>query len=230
MSTKRLGILGGLGTSSGVNLVQRLVRRYQSEGATKDSDFPDFVYHNLPAYGMDQFGICNQEQVFGQLEDSMQLLSDAKCSVVFIACMTVHIFLDRLQALFPSIVIVNSIAEACHKVQDCAKVGVLSSRNAKTMGLFGKALAHLNIQCVETDEMLQKLLDEGIAKAISGKQTAQDTVVMVNILNCIFGRGAQKVILGCTELPLLIDASNDEQIVDAGLCGLNKAIELIKAT
>jgi aspartate racemase len=229
MSTRKLGIIGGIGASAGVNLVARLVLHYQKAGAVKDSDFPEFVYYNLPAYGMDALGICNQDQVFGQLESAMHLLSDAKCNVVFIACNTVHVFHERLQALFPAITIVNNIAESCHWAQDCSKVGVLASRNSKTLGLFGKALAHLNIECVETDEIEQQALDKSIERVIAGKEGGVDFQLLFNIAHLMTGRGAEKFILGCTELPMLMDCDHKD-FIDAGWCGMLKAIELIKAT
>lgn len=224
----RLGVIGGLGAAAGVNLVQRLVKTYQKSGAKSDSDFPDFVYHNLPCYGMDEFGICNQQQVFDQLIGSMHMLLNTKCDVIFIACNTVHVFHERLQMLFPSFTIINNISETCRKVADCKKVGVLCSRNSKSMELFEKALAHINVECIQTDEVEQEVIDDCIAHVITGKQTQADYGVVGNVMVLMRKRGAEKIILGCTELPILVDWE-DPDAVDAGMCGMEKAIAILKA-
>ena len=53
-----------------------------------------------------------------------------------------------------------------------------------------------------------------IGHAISGQVTDDDKCNLNSIINSLIRKGAEKVILGCTELPLIIGENMDKDVID----------------
>lgn len=223
---KTLGIIGGMGAFAGIRLADYLLALAQDRGAAKDEDFPDFMLYNLPIKGLNERGIKDRSEVMRQMCETLEKMQAWGCGRVIVACNSVHCILPNLEERFPGLIL-NMLDAACKSVsRHVTQVGVISSETTKTLGLYRSALIRSRINIVETTDDEQKLLNEAIKEAVAGRQlkchfdSVENTIVAMN------RRGADEVIVGCTDLPLVLNPDHlSIRLIDAGREAIKQAFD-----
>lgn len=222
---KKIGIISGLGAAAGARMYSDLIKEYQSNGAKEDSDFPEIIVHSLSSKGMDETGIVNEELIKSDLTNSIEMLNREGVEWIIIACNTVHIYHSYLQSKSKA-TILNMVEIACNSVKRFNKIGVISSSTTRKTKLYIDALSKFGIYVINTTNEQQKLVDEVIDKAISGKLTAIEHSIIHEIQLNMKVRGAKKIILGCTELPLTGVMTTTDSCIDPSIEMIKKVIKL----
>lgn len=199
---KKIGIIGGMGASAGLRLLDILIKAYQKNGAVKDNDFPEVFLHNLSSKGMDETGIVDHDLIKKDLVQSVAILNWCGAETIIIACNSVHAHHKYLQSCSDA-EILNMVEIAVDIVGAAKKVGVISSASTKASNLYSDALAARGIEVIQTTDAQQKTADGIIAKVISGKSGTAEQLLLAGIADSIRRNGAEQIILGCTELPLV---------------------------
>lgn len=221
-----LGIIGGMGAAAGLRLAEYVISRTQISNPKKDSDFPHFLLYNLPSFGMDERGIADEAVLRGEIASVLLKLNVLQCKCAVIACNTVHHFISQFRETFNG-TLVDVISAACDEVGQAKAVGVLCSESTKRLGLYEKRLSPA-VCCVSTTAQEQKALNSVIAAAISGLQTAKDANTVQTIMEAMMQRGAEKIIVGCTEIPLVMrHGAITCSFLDSGLIAVDKALAFL---
>jgi aspartate racemase len=221
----RIGIIGGLGAMAGVRMAQQLVELSQERGANRDEDFPDFLLLNVPARGMSEKGLVDPEFVFSALRKAVKLLSHAKCKYIVVACNTAHVFHTQLNNSTHAEVL-NMIEAAADAVKGCKAVGVIGSETTKAIKLYGKALAKRGIREIRTTDKEQDCVNNIINQVIAGRLKDIDRFRLAQVVDNLGNRGAERTILGCTELPVALLKRVAPRTVDAGREVMKRALSL----
>lgn len=213
---KSIGILSGMGAAAGVRFYGLMIKECQRKGAKKDSDFPKIVLYNMPAKGMDAKGVADELIIKDELLEGIALLNSLKVDLIIIACNTVHIYHKFLQKHSSARILnmVESAIAVCEK--NSTKFGVICSATSRDAGLYTKAIQVTRIQ--------QNTVDKIIGNVIAGKSKKKDRTDLKKIIASMFNRGAHKIILGCTELPLV--SPKHKNIIDAGKVVVEEALSL----
>lgn len=220
---KTLGIISGMGAFAGMRLAKYLLDQAQDSKIMLDSDFPEFILYNLPVKGMDETGITDEELVKSQLKSALEKIEVWGCQQVVIACNTAHIFLHELQSNFDGHII-NMIQCACDEVR-VKKVGILCSDTTKNARLYENALDRKGIQSVSTTDIEQKALNDAVKNAISGRPIRGNLTDAEHIIIRMSRAGADEVIVGCTEIPLILESRTAMNLIDAGQSAINRAMK-----
>lgn len=209
-----IGILGGMGPQASAHLVDLLIDQSIKDGVKNDSDFPEIILDSVPVPNFIS-DTKNLNQVLGILKRRVKLLNGMNVSKLAIACNTAHIILPDLQAV-SQVPFVSIIDEVANKVMEkrINKVGLLATPSTIRFGLFGKALEKSNIEVILPTEKDQIILERIIRNIISGKKLQSDALRLRIITNSLKNRGAQGIILGCTELPLIFPKKFSVPIFD----------------
>lgn len=207
---KTMGILGGLGPQATMDFVARVHRVSQSLLPQQwGMGYPPmFVYYHRGApmkMGVD-FTPVDPLQAdpnllaaagqLGQLVDFMVIPSN-----------TPHLFLAEIEAAAKRPFL--SIIEAT--------LNEVQSRHWQTVGvlevgaprIYPDRLASLNITCKVADEPLQEALGQEIGKVMEGRDDAESRAIALQAVSNLREKGVDGVILGCTEIPLLLDKADD---------------------
>jgi aspartate racemase len=207
---KTIGILGGMGPLASVNLYHKIIKIAQEEyHAEQDTDFPPMLIYNLPLFGFDETGFANPALVRSQLIAGVKKLKSAGSDFIIIACNTVHYFYQDMQDAIKIPII--SIIEETVKVADkkgFKVVGLLSSESTNNLKIYPMILNDYKIKTLSVTNQQQKLLNEIILHVMSGMQGQADEECLKTIIDNLCKRGAQGIILGCTELSLAIRQDN----------------------
>jgi aspartate racemase len=127
-----------------------------------------------------------------------------------IPCNTAYAFEDAILAAthVPLISIIGvSIAAAQEAAPGAARIGVLATDGCLKSGIFQSGLEAAGLAAeLPTAGEVQQLM--ALIKAIkAGKQTGETGRAMAGLAEALASRGADVVIAGCTEIPLVLDES-----------------------
>lgn len=206
-----------MGAAAGVRFLDTLVKQCQRGGAREDYDFPEVVLFSLSSAGMDETGIVDAELMKRDLLKAIEILNRCDVNVILIACNTVHVFLEELQK-YSSAGIVSMPEEAIRIAGD-RKIAVLSSRTTAREKVYRKQ----DVFCTREQ---QTLVDGIIGRVIGGRNDFNDSAIMDGIISDLFRRGAECVVIGCTELPIVTPSRDN--VIDAGECAVRKALQSTK--
>ena len=203
-----------MGAFAGLRLAKYLLDKAQDSKIMQDSDFPKFLLYNLPIKGMDETGITDPVLVKSQLFSALKQMDIWGCNTVVIACNSVHCFYSELQESFSG-KIVNLINSACDRVKS-KSVGVLCSSTTRSLRLYEEALQRRGVTVVTSTDREQQALNEAVLAAISGHSIRGNITDLEEIIIAMTRRGAEQVIIGCTEIPLVLTSRITMDFIDAG--------------
>jgi aspartate racemase len=220
---KNLGIISGMGAFAGIRLANFLLDQAQDSKIMQDSDFPEFLLYNLPVKGMDETGIVDEGLVKSQLKKAISKMEVWECKQIIIACNSAHVFLDELQTYFDG-QIINMIDAACQSAT-ADKVGVLCSDSTKKSKLYERHLRSLGIEPISTTDAEQAALNQAVKAAISGRSIRGNLTDTESIIIRMSRSGADQIIIGCTEIPLILESRMAMTLIDAGQEAIKEAMK-----
>jgi len=201
---KAIGILGGMGPEASYYLYKTLIDlSIKYFGAKNNDDFPEIILHSIPVPDF----ISNDSDkkiALKILKDRIAQLNNANIICLAIACNTAHILLDELK-LVSEIPFLSMIDEVVKQVDGdrINKVGLLTTPSTIRYSLYQKALEGKKMSAIVPNKKEQDLLEKIIRNVLRGKKTNEDQNRLLLISNSLKRKGAEGIILGCTELPLL---------------------------
>ena len=205
---KTIGILGGMGPEATAELYLRIIRFFQQKyGAIYDSDFPEIIIVSLPILDVVE-NSDEQSKVKEMLIGGVQKLEKVGADFVAIPCNTVTYYIKEMQDAV-SIPIINVLQETANEVirSGVKKIGLLGTETAIKSKIYADVLA--NVQIYTLNEAEQKATTKIIINILTGKKSKEDRQKLTEFIQRLKNLGAEKVILGCTELPLLIRKNDD---------------------
>lgn len=171
--------------------------------AVNNDDFPEIILYSIPV--PDFISNCNNSnQALQMLKKRVIDLNKISLSCLSMACNTAHLFFDKLQSI-SSNKFISMIDEVSFFVSKDKKkiVGIMGTPSTIKSGLYQSKLAKYNIQSVVPTSKELKILEKVIRNVLKGKKIAQDQKKLLLISDSLKKRGAEGIILGCTELPLI---------------------------
>jgi len=134
----------------------------------------------------------------------LKLLEDAGSTCIVIPCNTAHFWFEQLQAATSAqmLNLIDAVA-ACALEKRLSKVGLLSTDATIATRLYQTALEKRGIECIVPPDDLQKAMMEGIYLYKSGHLQEAQSLFKEPYLY-LQRRQVEAIILGCTEIPLIL--------------------------
>jgi len=202
--TKRLGILGGMGPAASAEYVARLIAQTP---ASCDQEHIPFVLWNNPQVPDRSTSLRNEDdRPLPFLLEGIQILKAARCDLIVIPCNTAHFWYDdMIKMKVPIVHIVDSVADALRDVGATGTIGIMGTQATVELGLYQYKLNKAGWLCiVPSKEEMDTLVQPAINLIKSGDMSqAYDMFILV--IDSLIARGAQAVVLGCTEIPLAVN-------------------------
>ncbi len=136
----------------------------------------------------------------------------AKGGADFFVCPdnTGHIVLEKIMddVAIPGLHIADVV---CHEIvaNGWSKIGLLGTNWTMTGTVYPNVLAQKALSCVVPDETTRAQIDKAIFQELCQGIFKQETITLFQrAIEDLKANGAQCVILGCTEIPLIIHAKN----------------------
>ncbi|MFH1589600.1 MAG: amino acid racemase [archaeon] len=201
---KTIGILGGMGPEATAELYSRIIKIFQKKyGAVYDNDFPEIIILNLPLPDIVKKVNNNVEKT---LIYGAKKLESSGVDFIAIPCNTVTPYIKILKENV-SVPIINIVEETAKEVKNSnlKKIGLLATETTINDKIYSAYLPKL----ITLDEKNQKITTKLIMNILSGDKSGKKMIL--KLIKKLKEKGAEKVILGCTELPLIY---NGEDIFD----------------
>ena len=213
-----IGVLGGMGPLATVDFMAKIIALIPAE---RDQDHPPMIVHSLPeTHDRTQAILHGGPSPESDLVGGVRFLADAGASMIAIPCNTAHHWHDAMQAAtdVPILHIADTaLAEARARRPNLKVVGMLSTAGTQAMGIYRERIDKLGMSVLEPDDdQHARLIAPGIARVKVGDVPAA-TALLTPAVEALLDRGAEVVILGCTEIPLALDANHPlaERLIDA---------------
>ncbi len=217
MPEKIIGVLGGMGPEATIELFKQIVRRTR---AKKDREHLRVLIDNNPKVPDRTAAILHGgESCVPELVRSARALKRAGADFIVIPCVTVHYFHGALQkrTSLPVLHIVDETVKRIRRRHPAARrVGVLATTGTIQAGLFQRALAGRKVDVlVPPDAMQKNVVMKAIYAIKSDGATDGARTLVREAAEDLVHRGAQVVIAGCTEIPLVLqDGDLSVPVVD----------------
>jgi aspartate racemase len=140
-------------------------------------------------------------------------LEAAGVDLIMIATNTMHLVFDRVasQVKVPMVSLLDAVIEEIHN-KGFTRVGLLGSKTTMELPFYKDALAAQGIETLVPDQADRDYINRIIFEELSvGIHLPETRARYVAIIDQLARQGAQAVILGCTEIPMLV-SENDTDI------------------
>lgn len=219
-NNKIIGIVGGMGPQAGVALMNSIVRRTR---VATDQEHLSTVLMSFPGKIADRTlfleGTDCPNPAY-QISSVIHKLENAGATVVGMACNTSHapqiydVIIKELEKVNSRVSLLHMPYETCKYIQanhrDARRIGVMSTNGTYRCGVYKGLLENMGYEAILPDPDFQ---DEVIHKMVYdpqfGVKSNTDTIMqqvyslMEKALHFFYTKGADAVILGCTELSLV---------------------------
>jgi aspartate racemase len=202
-----LGVLGGMGPLASA---QFMVRLTQLTRAARDQDHIPAVLWSDPRVPDRTAGrLRGGADPLPWLLRGLEGLQRAGCKAIAIPCNTAHGWYDQMQnaAQVPILHIVDAAAAELRRSGVIAgTIGVIGTQATLAMRLYQDRLSAQGWDCIVPDqEQMDRLVSPAIAK-VKANRLADAYGPLAAAVRGLIQRGARLVVLGCTEIPLGIQA------------------------
>lgn len=214
-----VGVIGGVGPLATAYFLTKVVALTAAE---RDQDHVDMVV-------LQHAGIPDRTAyVLGDSPDDPGpvMAADARSlerlgvAFVVVPCNTAHVFTDQVvgAVTVPVLSIVDeTVDEALARVPDLHRVGLLATSGTVRAGVYQRALESRGMECLLPDDADQATVMQIIYEQVKAGRPV-DIGAFHGVVARLRSRGAQAVVLGCTELSVVADdfaLLDDPTLVDS---------------
>ncbi|HEY2572681.1 MAG TPA: amino acid racemase [Verrucomicrobiaceae bacterium] len=204
-----LGIFGGMGPEATANLYAEIVRLTP---ASRDQDHIPTLIYSFPQVPDRTTSIqAGDPSIIPYLVEGVTRLEKAGASFIVIPCNTAHHYYDDMQRAvkIPIVHMIRETVDAVVKLHpDCKSAGLLATSGTIQSKLYEDEFLKQHIAVVHPDEAIQSTC---VMKAVIGIKAGGDKRELSDLLftagRDVEKKGAQIIVLGCTEIPLAFDTS-----------------------
>ncbi len=228
---KKIGIVGGIGPASTVDYYKGIVDGYRKR---MGKGYPKMIIDSLDLDEMYDL-VAQKEWVgfTGRLTDSIQTLATGGADVALMAANTAHIVFDEVQKLSP-LPLLSIVDETCKYAQKKGAHSVIIFGTAFTMSsplytdAFSKYGMEVHVPSSEDQAAIHNIIFPNLQEGIVLPEEKEKILEIANRM--IREKNADALVLGCTELPLIIkDDDLDVEVLDTTQIHIDAILDYILA-
>ena len=200
----KLIILGGMGPQASLKLHEHLIAM---SNASQPDEYPEIIHASIPVPDF----ISSSDKIslaVDRIQNTCKQLPLENASIGM-ACNTAHLLLDQLTSIPKSqfISMIESVGDDL-SATGMTKIGLLASPTTIKSKLYHDEIESRGMTVIQPSEDDLRQLEQIIRDVIGGTPVATLRPKLTAIANKLEQRGAQVILLGCTELPLVGIDSN----------------------
>jgi len=225
-----IGIVGGMGPEAGIVLFNRILFH---TAAAADQDHLPVVLMSFPGNMMDRTayleGSAGTNPAYS-VSGIIAKLETAGARIIGIACNTSHspvifdVIVSELEQMNSEVMLVHMPYETCRYIKDnhgqVRRVGLMATNGTYRSGVYENLLRDRGYEVVIPDyefqdNIIHKMVyDPGFGmKANAGRITPEAISLMKKAVAYFKERRADAVVLGCTELSMIKDRIEPEDLI-----------------
>ena len=201
-----------MGPAASAEFVTRLIKQTP---ATHDQQHIPFVLWNEPRIPDRSTAMqAGNNQPMLWLLQGIQALKTVGCDHVVIPCNSAHHWYDDMAKMgVPITHIVDSIADQLRDLDlENTTVGIMGTQGTIHNGIYQHRLEQQGWHCLVPDRAEMDFFVQPAIDFIKAGKIGESQVLLMQVIHSLITRGAQAVVLGCTELPLSISVASVEGV------------------
>ena len=199
---KKLGLVGGISWISTMDYYKII-----NEEINKQLGGLQFAECTINSLNFGDIQAVQWDNSFELLLGACQNLKNSGADVIVLCCNTAHLFAEELQTQIdlPFLHIVTETAKVVNN-QGLKKVGLLGTKFTMEMDFYKNKLEESGLEILipekqETRNYIQHTLKEELGAGLINLETK---INYISIIDELIANGAEGIILGCTELPMIL--------------------------
>lgn len=207
---KKIGLVGGTGPESTVMYYKDL--NTEIDARTGGKAMPDMAIESVNFRRAWEY-VCNEQYdlLADYLAEKVECLVAGGAEVVALTAVTMHVVFDELQkrASLPLVSIPQAVCEEIVS-RGCKKVGLLGTIFTMEKDYMKKDLREAEVEVLVPNEGERQLVAKRIYEELEQGIVKESTLAeLAGIITRMRDEdGIEGVILGCTELPLILNSEN----------------------
>ncbi len=205
---KTIGILGGMGPEATAYFFRLIIERTRAE---KDQDhIPILIYNNPRIPPRTDALLHRGPSPLPLLRQGIRKLKAAGADFIVMPCITAHAFFPQLGAR-DGIPLLDIVAEAAAQARksfpSLTRAGLIASTGTVVTGIFDRAFSRAGIAVItpksrDQDRVMEAIFGKKGVKA--GFTSGRPRELVLQAARGLVERGAEAVVAGCTEIPLVL--------------------------
>jgi len=232
---KTIGVLGGMGPEAGSYFFEKIVHETV---AGRDQDHPPVILYSLPQVPDRTRAILHGgPSPVPALRRGLRALSRAGADFAVLSCISAHYFYPRIAPTspVPLVSLIDETLAIIGKMRPAPKtIGLIATTGTVRSGLIARAFKASGVTVISPSARDQKRVMTAIygKKGIkAGFTEGPPRKILLEIAAGLISRGAQAVLAGCTEVPLVLRAADlPVPLIEPMIIGARAAIRRAGAT
>jgi aspartate racemase len=202
---KKLGLIGGISWVSTADYY-----KFINEGINKELGGVNFAECMIYSFNYNDIKQNNEnndwETTFNMLSKACHSLKNSGAEAIVLCANTMHLIADRIQESvgLPLIHIATETAKEIQK-HNLKKVGLLGTKFTMELDFFKDKLTALDIETIIPEDEDRDFIHDTIFNELGKGLIIESTKEKyLSIIEKLIANGAEGIILGCTEIPLLV--------------------------
>ena len=201
---KTIGIIGGMGPLATADLFRKII--LITDASCDQEHIPVLIDSNTRIPDRTAAILHGGADPLPEMTASARRLEAAGADLLIMPCNTAHYFYKEVAASV-GIPVLHMIRETADLVlaKSYQKVGLLATDGTCQAGVYQQIFDEKGIEIVKPEGRHQQAVMEVIYDGVKKANLALDLTAFYETMDDLFARGAQVLILGCTELPVAFD-------------------------
>ncbi|HSX00058.1 MAG TPA: amino acid racemase [Patescibacteria group bacterium] len=196
-------ILGGMGPQASLRFHQLLIEKSMKHHHGDGQDFPHIVHFSLPIADFISNEDAEQAAVL-RLRHLATTIRTLQPQQITLACNTAHLLTKEVDFLqTPTFVSMLAIMAQKLRQDNVRKIGLIASPTTIRTGLYRVELHKMGMELLIPQAKQLTRVEMAIRATISGSVTTLDKDSLLDTARALAAQGAEAIVLGCTELPLI---------------------------
>ena len=197
-----IGVLGGMGPAATADLFNKFITFTK---ANCDQEHIPLIISSIPNIpDRTQALMHDGTSPLPLMQNYLHLLENAGAECIVIPCNTAHYWFSQLKENC-HVEMLSIIETTMQEVINSKKknIGLLATNATVYMGLYQKKIEELGLKCLTPNKEDQQKVMESIYLLKSG-EVDKSECLMKEIAAHLFEQGAEIIVLGCTEVPVIL--------------------------
>jgi len=210
-----IGVLGGMGPEATLDLFKKIIRNTET---IRDQDhFRVLIDSNPKIPDRTPAILSSGENPLPMMIDTAKNLERSGADFIIIPCVSAHYFIKELEeaTVIPVISIIDEVADEIEKrLPDIQRIGLIATTGTVKAGLFQDRLRGIGVEVLTP---LPKDQENLVMSAIYGESGikagflfGKNKEKILKASKALIKKGAQGIIGGCTEVPLVVNQADIE--------------------
>ena len=199
-----VGVLGGMGPDATVDFMAKVLAA--TPAGSDQEHVHMLIDHNPHVPDRTRAILTGAGEPGPVLARMAKQLQEAGARIIVMPCNTAHAFQPDIEAVLdvPFVSIIDETVAAC---AGFGAVGLLATQGCLASGIYEAALSAAGVRAIMPNAAETKAFMELTTRIKAGDSGPDVGARMQQLANALVSRGAQAVIAGCTEIPLVLDES-----------------------